>query len=263
MGRWVFIGLLLLGFALAVLAGLRRGERPDGAAARRGEHLATIYGCRGCHRADLTGGEWETDPKFAIEYSSNLSRLVSRYSDAEIEAMLRTGKRPDGSVLWEMPSWMFARLSTADMRDLIAYLRTVPPAGVDHPRIVMGPGAHAEIKAGTFFDETVAIRRFSRALPIDAGPATARGRYIASVTCAECHGHALDGGKGTLSTPDLRIVAAYDDAQFATLMNSGRAANGREMELMSVVARSRFAHFTAAERDAVRDYLRARAALLR
>jgi mono/diheme cytochrome c family protein len=261
MGRWIFGGLLALVFAFATHLALKRSEVP-GASARRGAHLATIYGCTGCHGADLAGHEWETDPKFAIQFSSNLTRALPHYSDAQIDRALRAGYRPDGSALWQMPSFLFARMTQPEMRDLIAYLRTVPPTGIAHPRIVMGPQALAEIKAGAFFDSAVAAARYSRDLPIDAGSATARGRYIASITCAECHGRALDGGKGTGTTPDLRIIAAYDDAQFDRLMKTGKAANGREMELMSMVARGRFAHFTQAELVAVRDYLRARAALL-
>ena len=63
-------------------------------------------------------------------------------------------------------------------------------------------------------------------------------------------------------TPDLVIAAAYDRADFHTLMRSGKAAGGRELGLMSQTARANFSAFTDAEIDAIYDYLVARSAAL-
>jgi len=67
---------------------------------------------------------------------------------------------------------------------------------------------------------------YQRSQPPDLGPQHARGRYIASTVCAECHSADLRGGErphadfntkfgeGTPATPDLGIVGAYDLAAF-------------------------------------------------
>jgi hypothetical protein len=62
------------------------------------------------------------------------------------------------------------------------------------------------------------------------------------------------------SPPDLNVVGAYSRADFRRLMRTGVATGGRQVGLMSEVARGRYAHFTDAEVDAIYDYLAARAA---
>src|SRR5688500_16582354 len=95
----------------------------------RGERLAKVLGCLGCHGKDLTGQPWIEAPNFAILFTSNLTRAVPRYSAAQLAQTLRFGARPDGSPLWEMPSHIFTDLSDPDMNALTAWLRTVKPAG--------------------------------------------------------------------------------------------------------------------------------------
>ena len=50
-----------------------------------GERISWTLGCRGCHREKLEGGT------FYERYASNLTRDLPKYSDAEIERVLRTG----------------------------------------------------------------------------------------------------------------------------------------------------------------------------
>src|SRR5206468_12324100 len=66
-----------------------------------GERLSWTLGCRGCHREKLEGGA------FYERYASNLTRELPKYSDAEIERLLRTGVPRDGRILWGMPSEIF------------------------------------------------------------------------------------------------------------------------------------------------------------
>src|SRR5689334_25308849 len=63
----------------------------DAAALRaHGERISWTLGCRGCHREKLEGGS------FYERYASNLTRELPKYSDAEIEHVLRTGVPRDG-----------------------------------------------------------------------------------------------------------------------------------------------------------------------
>lgn len=222
-----------------------------------GRRVATVLGCNGCHAANLQGEDW-SDPEYGTLWTSNLTQALPGYTDAQLEATIRGGRRPDGSELWEMPSHIFAQLSADDMAAIIAFLRSNPPAGSVHPRPSFKAPALAEIEAGTFKSSVTAVAQADAAQPPDLGQDVALGRYLARITCAECHNLDLRGGTpypGAEPRPDLRMVTAYDAAQFDHLMKTGTAIGDRELGLMGEVARGRFTHFTDHERQAVHRYL--------
>ncbi|MBC7985666.1 MAG: c-type cytochrome [Sphingomonadaceae bacterium] len=232
-----------------------------------GARLARVLGCQGCHGADLTGHIWEDDPDFAVLYTSNLTRVLPGYSDAALERAIRLGVRADGSPLWAMPSEIFTHLAAEDMTALTAYLRTLPPAGEDHPRIAIGPAGRAAIERGELrpTPEYVAENRALGPLALDGGHDQAR--YMTRATCAECHSIDLTGEVATPDNdsppPDLIVVGAYTRGQFHHLLRTGEPVGERELELMAEVSRGRFAHFTDGEVDAIYDYLIARAGVER
>jgi mono/diheme cytochrome c family protein len=228
-------------------------------AVRHGERISWVLGCHGCHGKDLQGLEWDNDPKgYGLLWTSNLTRAVPAMSDADLETLLRHGKHPTRPEMWAMPSELFQHLSSTDMSALIAYLRTIRPAGDPTPLPVLGPKAIAEIKSGEIKPADQMVKDAEYRLPPELGVAVERGRRIVAMTCAECHGGQLGGGQ---DTPDLVAAAAYSRAEFETLMTTGVASGGRKLknELMSTVAQSRFAKMTIEERDAVYAYLVARA----
>ena len=81
-----------------------------------------------------------------------------------------------------------------------------------------------------------------------------RGRYLAMTICTECHGDDLQGGADGFA-PTLSIVAAYSLDDFRKLLRTGEPVGGRELELIAIVARSRFAHFSDAEIADIHTYL--------
>ena len=263
------------GIALLLLAGAcqqeKKAEQPpakppeitfDGAqvtdaAARvaHGERLSWTLGCRGCHREKLEGGQ------FYERYASNLTRELPKYSDAEIEKLLRTGVPRDGRVLYGMPSEIFQHLSDADMKALIAELRTLKPGGKPtQPPKPWEADAKELMAKGVIKPATVFVSETKDVYPADLGADRALGRYITSVTCAECHGPKLEGDPSG-KPPNLVVAGGYTREQFETLMTKGVAANGRKLKdpLMGEVARERFTHFTPHERDELYAYLKARA----
>src|SRR3954471_4560916 len=269
---------LLLLAALAGLGGCRearRAEAPappqferavDGATGRsalvaHGARLATVLGGNGCHGADLAGHVWSDDPREAILFTSNLTRALPGYSDAELERTIRFGARPDRSPLWEMPSQIFTHLSAPDMAALIAWLRTMPPAGQAHPRIVIGPQGRELIARGEIEPAPKMVRDNLRVWPARVDGRHDWARYMIRATCAECHGLTLTGHHDdpAHSPPDLVVAGGYSRAEFRHLMRTGEPTGGRRLGLMAQVARSRFAHFTDREVDAIYDYLKARA----
>ena len=224
-----------------------------------GERLARILGCLNCHDTALTGEDW-SEAGFVRLWTSNLTRAVPQYSDMQLAAAIRRGRRHDGMPLWDMPSPLFARLSDADMAALVSYLRRRPPQGPVRPLPVLEAGAFREIAAGTYRSAPANVARIDDAVPADLGPELALGRHIVRATCAECHGFDLRGGipyPGAAARPDLRIAAGYDDGQFARLMTTGIAIGNRDVGLMRQVARGRYKYLAPAERGAVRDYLHA------
>lgn len=160
---------------------------PRAAAVRHGRRLARVLGCEGCHGADLTGRPWDEEPELAISFTSNLTRAMPGYSDAQLEQAIRIGVRPDGSALWGMPSEIFTHLDASDLTALIAYLRTVSPTGAVHPRPVFGPRGRAEIARGEYRPAPQLARAQRDLWParLDGGHDPAR--YMTRATCGECH----------------------------------------------------------------------------
>lgn len=229
-----------------------------------GDRLTRVLGCRGCHGADLQGQKWDDDPsEYGVMWASNLTRAVPLMSNVQLEALLRHGVHPVRKDLWVMPSQMFQHLSAPDVAALLALLRTLPPAGALSPPPVQGPRALAEIANGIGKPAATLVREFKGVLPADAGPGHALGRYIASVTCAECHGMTLEGDRsGSDVTPNLIAAAAYSSQEFDHFIRTGETPGGRPINhLMVQVAKSRFSYLTARERQALYGYLQARAEL--
>ncbi len=231
---------------------------------QKGERVASLLGCFGCHGKDLHGKPWEDEPEFAVLYSSNLTRALPRYTDAQLERAIREGVRYDESPLWEMPSDAFLHLGAPDMHALIAYLRSVPQGGNDHPRMVLGPEGEKEIQAGTFTPATDAVKKTRHVVPLFAGANNAWGRYLSQVVCSECHGPDLRGNPDPETfRPDLIVAASYTLTDFRTLLKTGQPTGNRTLELMATVSESRFSHLTEPEVDAIHAYLVARAAVPR
>jgi len=259
-----------LAFAALLLAACQQQAKPpakpaeitfDGAevtdaAAKiaHGERLTHVLGCTSCHNKGLVGD------RFYERYASNLTRDLPKYSDGEIERVLRTGVPRDGRDLWGMPSEIFQHLSAGDMRALIAELRTLKPSGQPTlPPLPWTQEGKDEIVGGHLKPAAVFVREERKKTPVDLGPNYARGRYITMVTCAECHGPELKGDRDF--TPNLVVAGGYTRAEFERFMTQGIPAGGRKLKrkLMAEVAKTRFSHLTVQERDELYAYLKARA----
>ena len=228
-----------------------------------GERLSHVLGCRGCHTATLEGRWFNDDaPDMGKLYASNLTRVLPTYSDVQLEALLRTGVHPTRHDLWVMPSEVFQRLSAADMKALIAHLRTVKPSGAPTPPPMLSAKARAEIARGEMKPVAVYVAKYRAMTPVDLGERHALGRYIAAATCAECHGADLTGVpdfSAGVSTPDLDIAGAYSDAELERLLTTGEGKTKKDLGLMTLVGKGHFSYLTPHERSAVIAYVKARA----
>lgn len=106
---------------------------PEGVTVEHGKYVANM--CIGCHGATLAGGKIPGGPPdwpAAANLTPGEGTSMTRYSDAAaFAAMLRSGKRPDGTPIGVMPFESLAKISDVDAQALYAYLKTVParPAG--------------------------------------------------------------------------------------------------------------------------------------
>jgi mono/diheme cytochrome c family protein len=96
---------------------------------KHGAYVANM--CIGCHGEHLSGGKIPGGPP-AWPPAANLTpgegSVMPRYKDsATFIAMLRSGKRPDGSSIQVMPFEALGKLNDVDAQALHAYLRTLPP----------------------------------------------------------------------------------------------------------------------------------------
>jgi cytochrome c553 len=222
-----------------------------------GQRLATIRGCYdGCHGDELNGGVFIDEPMLARVVAPNLTQIASRYSDAELELVIRHGVRRNGRSTLGMPSSMFYHLSDEDLGAIIAFIRAAPITEGPATQISLGPLARLGLVLGKYNPQAEEIDHEAPRLAVkDTTDHLVFGRYLALTSCSECHGMDLRGGSDR-NTPHLAIAAAYSDDAFVHLMRTGTAMGDRELRLMSDVARNRFAHFTDGEIRALHDYLR-------
>ncbi|WP_296595242.1 c-type cytochrome [Phenylobacterium sp.] len=223
----------------------------------RGAQLARALGCADCHGADFTGHKVSHNDQIAILYSSNLTRALPRYSDAAFRTVLTTGARPDGSRLWYMDAAPYAVLSDADLRDLLAFLRTLAPTGADHPRIRTTPAFDELVRTGALTPESATLATDLANPPQPTTPPNERGRYLARTYCAGCHAPSLRGFTPPQpgDPPDLAAVAAYSRDDFRALMSKGQGLAGHDIGEMAEAARKRFSQLPVQDVDALHDYL--------
>lgn len=222
-----------------------------------GARLSAVLGCIGCHKLDLTGEDW-SDPDLGVLWTANLTHSAADYSAEQLIAMITEGKRPDRALL-DMPSYLFSELHPDDLAALVAYLKTLPRKGVKHPEATIGPQLAKDIASGEFKNSVQWVADMKNTAPPDLGPDHAFARAILRATCAECHGMNLEGDTEQLMDapprPSLRVIAAYSEKDFSTLMKTGKAVGNRDLKLMGGVARWRYSQFTENELKAIYDYL--------
>lgn len=230
----------------------------DPAVIERGRHLAVTRGCHGCHGQQLEGHDFgQYWAPIASVVAPNLAAYAKKHDAATLEAAIRQGIGADGRALWSMPSYNFKHLSDGDVAALIAYLRSKPVIEATLPEPSLGWTVRWAIATGreTHMPDWVAQVPPLRYDAV-ADPALARGEYLAMTTCNECHGLDLRGAifPGDV-TPDLVIASVYPEEDFRRLLTQGIGIGGRDLGLMSEVARERFAHFTEQEFADLRAFL--------
>jgi len=231
----------------------------DAASIAEGERLAHIRGCNGgCHGKKGVGGRvWDEGWLAGHAMAPDIAKVARTYSTPELARVIRRGVRANGESVQIMPSPMFYHLSDADLGRIIAFLRSTPVTDANAYAFNAGPMWRWQMAKGewTAYPDDIA-KMGARIAPADPADSLHYGEYLARTSCSECHGDDLAGHDGT---PNLTVAAAYAPADFSKLMRTGVALGGRELELMSDVARTRFHYFTDSEIEALHAFLRHRA----
>jgi mono/diheme cytochrome c family protein len=223
-----------------------------------GKRLSYVLGCTGCHGDDLQGRNvTEKDPNMGDWWAPNVTLHIASYSDTELERLIRHGEPRDGRIFYFMPAESLQYVSDADLEALVAYLRTLPPTGKQTPPVKKGPLFVELEEKGEFAPSREMIRRFQAEQPVNLGEQHRLGRYIAMTVCSECHNSKLQGFEGF--SPSLDTAGAYEPKELTHLLTTGEGKVRKDLGLMSATARHRFSRLTQRERDAVVQYLIARA----
>jgi mono/diheme cytochrome c family protein len=169
--RRVLLSLVLLAAAAS------RPAFADDAQIQRGKYLVQISGCSDCHtpggmlgQPDMARYLGGSDVGFAIPgvgiyLGQNLTpdqeTGLGGWSDDQIVAALRTGKRPDGRMLSEiMPYPSFAHLSDQDAQAIVAFLKSLAPVKNKVP----GPFGPND-KATTFVSVVISAGQYNNLPP--------------------------------------------------------------------------------------------------
>jgi cytochrome c553 len=273
--RWIVRGLIALaGLIVLVLvviyAGsewkLRRGYDvaathlaipTDTASIAEGARLARIAGCRDCHGQNGQGTILEDSFLIGRLAPPALTRVATRYTDAELERAIRHGVRRDGSTLYIMPTSALRFLSDDDTARIIAWIRSLraSPAAAE-VTMRYGPLGRALILFGM-----VQPSAFPGTVSAKTRPAEI-GRYYVDVSCAACHALHTErpSDDGEQIVPALAPMAAsYDLADFTRLLRTGQGKSRRDLGMMRSAALGGLRDLTDPEIAAVHEYLKTEA----
>lgn len=241
--RWV-----LAVWGTAVLLVAARPVRAAGDAARGRVVFALAGGC-GCHTArdgPVGAGGGQVPTPFGTFYGTNITpdptMGIGRWSDADIDAAIRAGiARGKGIESPAMPYYQYAGMADQDVRDLIAYLHTLPSlARPNRPHNGELPLARWAYRAWRWlFVRPLTPPRTAPAAGVD------RGRYLVDHVsiCGDCHtprnwfgvpntvrylaGAALGPGGDTVPniTPHATGIGEWSVDDLVSLLSTGMQPN--------------------------------------
>jgi mono/diheme cytochrome c family protein len=163
-------------------------------AVERGHYLVEVLAaCGNCHtpvgpqgpvrERHLAGGQHIREDAFGLAVASNITpdpaTGIGAWTDAEIIRAIREGKGKHGRTLGPpMPVGMYRHMSDADVRAIVAYLRTVPPVHNAVP-----PGQYTVTLPASYGPPVTSVPEPSREDPITYGA------YLAGpiAHCLSCH----------------------------------------------------------------------------
>jgi len=185
------VPLLVLAFFAGPTLAQQQGD------AKRGQYLVKAAGCLGCHTEEANGsvpfaGGRALKTPFGTFYGPNITPHpqagIGRWTEADFIRAMREGRRPDGANYFPaFPYPSFTLISDGDLRDLWAYLRSLPPSDRANRAHDLG------FPFGWRFLVTIWKWFFFTPGPFVAAPGVSpvigRGAYLVQALshCGECH----------------------------------------------------------------------------
>jgi mono/diheme cytochrome c family protein len=248
--------------------------------AKRGEYVAKAAGCVGCHTGEANdsvpyAGGRALDTYFGTFYGPNITPHpqagLGRWSEQDFFRSMREGRRPDGAHYYPaFPYPAFTGIRDDDLRDLWAYLRSLPADGsASRPHELRFPFGWRWLTWGwklLFFTPGPFRQQF-------ADPRVTRGAYLTNALghCGECHtprnllgglkkdrhlaGSELPEGRAPNLTPTG--LKKWSDEGLREFLRTGATPEGdATADVMYEVVRNTTSQLIAEDLDAVVAYLR-------
>lgn len=267
----------------ALLLGTAGGKAFAQGDAKRGQYLAKAGGCVGCHTEDkkdapaFAGGRALKTP-FGTFFGPNITPHpeagIGRWTEADFIRAMRNGERPDGANYFPaFPYPSFTRIADSDLRDLWAYLQTLPPnSRSNQAHDLRFPFGWRLLVTGwkwLFFSPGVVAHDETRSATLN------RGAYLVEALghCGECHtprnflggphrDRFLAGGKGPdgKGIPNLTPtrLKKLSDTELKDFLLTGVTADGDvAAESMGEVVTNTTSQLTTEDLAALIAYLRA------
>ena len=263
-------------FVASAASALAQGD------ARRGEYVAKVGGCVGCHTEDkesaqpFAGGRALKTP-FGTFYGPNITpdpnAGLGGWSEGDFIRAMRFGERPDGANYFPaFPYTSFTKATDGDLKDLWAYLRTLKPSAQ--------PSRLHDVRFPYSWRWLVTIWKWffftpgPYVAPANASAMLARGGYLVDALghCGECHtprnflgamkkDRWLAGGKGpddkTIPNLTPTRLKKQSDAELKDFLVTGTTPDGdAPAEAMAEVIRNTTSQLAPADLDALIAYLR-------
>ncbi|MDP2411594.1 MAG: cytochrome c [Pseudolabrys sp.] len=248
-----------------------------------GKTMFDAGGCTSCHatpgqqdRTQLAGGMPLPSP-FGTFYVPNISSHatdgIGGWSEAQFVTAMTKGTSPSGQHYYPaFPYTSYQRMAVGDVRDLFAYMKTLPAAegrvrGHDLPfpfniRRTLGGWKFLYLDGEPFRPDPSQSAQWNRGAYLVNGPAH----------CAECHSprNALGGivaaqrfaggpnpeGKGWVPNITQKGLSDWSASDIAYMLESGQLPDGDSVgSNMAAVVRNT-AQLSAADRDAMAAYIK-------
>lgn len=268
---------LLAAAAMFLATGNAAAETP----LERGRYLmGSIVACGNCHTPqtpqgpapgrEFAGGMPISLGPAGTAHVSNITpdpeTGIGKWTDAQIIAAIREGKRPDGTIIGPpMPIELYRHLSDEDAHALVAYLRTVPPV------VNKVPKSEYKIELPPSYGPPV-----TSVATVPRTDKLAYGAYLAGPAghCIECHsspgpkgapdmvnmlgagGMEFHGPWGTSVARNITPanLGEWSDAQIKKAITDGVRPDGTK--LMPPMGFAYYKNIAAADLDAIVAYLR-------
>jgi mono/diheme cytochrome c family protein len=256
----------------ALLEGADADSAALARAIERGRHLVqSRYPCGECHGANFGGGTMIDNPAMGRLLGPNLTMgrgsTTAVYGPADWDRAVRHGVLADGAPSL-MPAVDFQLMSDQELSDIVAYIRSLPPADREAGPSRLGPLGAVLVASGRLpFAADLIPSHFAShpVLPPATEVSVEFGRHLAGV-CTGCHGASLAGGPVPGGDPSWPAAAnltphpnalgtwSYDD--FAAALRNGIRPDGTPFAapMSNLIPYAR--NMTEVELQALWNYLR-------